>query len=96
MTGNLTSATLSTVDMMTRGWALMNADPERLQRTGALLAGFIVGGVAGAGATVELGDWSWILAVALAGAALAVPWTVTRNLGQVGQAVQGTRIAEVV
>jgi uncharacterized membrane protein YoaK (UPF0700 family) len=91
MTGNLTSATLSMVDMVTRGRALMSADPERLRTTGALLVGFIVGGVAGAGATVELGGWSWVLAVALAGTALAVPWhgTVTRHLGQAGEPAQG-------
>ena len=73
MTGNLTNATLSLLDSLSRSGPLAEGANERLKRTGKLLLGFFAGCVAGAAAVSLLGEWAWSLPVVLAGAAVWVP-----------------------
>jgi uncharacterized membrane protein YoaK (UPF0700 family) len=73
MTGNLTNATLSLLDSLSRSRPLAEGANERLKRTGKLLLGFFAGCVAGAAAVSLLGAWAWSLPVVLAGAAVWVP-----------------------
>lgn len=70
MTGNLTNAVLSAVDSFSRKQPLLANDPTRLRGSVDLLVGFFVGCVAAAAAVSHLGDWAWLLPVALAGAAV--------------------------
>jgi uncharacterized membrane protein YoaK (UPF0700 family) len=72
MTGNLTNATLSLMDTLSRSQPLTEDDNERLKKTLKLLVGFFAGCVAGAVAVSWLGDWSWLLPVVLAGVAVAL------------------------
>lgn len=68
MTGNLTNTALSLLDALSPGRPLMKVDAGRLRRTASLVVGFFVGCIAGAVGVSALGNWSWLLPVALAGA----------------------------
>ena len=72
MTGNLTNAQLSVLEMVWRSRPLMPADDGRMKRTLGLVVGFCGGCVAGAVAVLLLGDWAWALPVALAGLAFGL------------------------
>ena len=69
MTGNLTNAALSLLDTLSRSQPLTEDANERLKKTLKLVAGFFAGCIAGAAAVSWLGDWAWLPAVILAGAA---------------------------
>jgi uncharacterized membrane protein YoaK (UPF0700 family) len=69
MTGNLTNAVLSLMDLLSRRCA--PDDVRRLKRALHLLAGFLVGCTVAAAALSVLGDWAWSLPVAVSGVALA-------------------------
>src|SRR5262249_55735240 len=69
MTGNLTNAVLSLMDLLSR--RSRPDDALRLQRALHLLCGFLLGCIMSAAALSVLGDWAWSLPVAVAGAALA-------------------------
>src|SRR5437879_3825977 len=71
MTGNLTNAALSLLDTLSRSQPLTENANERLKRTLKLVIGFFAGCIAGAAAVSWLGDWAWLPAVVLAGAAHA-------------------------
>src|SRR5262249_34697879 len=72
MTGNLTNATLSLVELLSKRGSLRPADAERLKSSLRLLVGFLVGCLAAAAAVVVMADWAWSLPVALAALAIAV------------------------
>jgi uncharacterized membrane protein YoaK (UPF0700 family) len=72
MTGNLTNATLSLLDTLSRGQPLTKDANERLKNTLKLLVGFFAGCIAGAAAVSWLGDWAWLPVVILAGAAVVL------------------------
>jgi uncharacterized membrane protein YoaK (UPF0700 family) len=71
MTGNLTNAVLALMDRRSRT-PLMTGDDDRLKKSIYLLVGFLVGCVVAAAAIPLLGDWIWILPVALS--AVAIFW----------------------
>jgi uncharacterized membrane protein YoaK (UPF0700 family) len=77
MTGNLTNAVLSLMDLLSR--RCRPDDALRLKRSLQLLAGFLVGCIIAAAALAMLGDWAWSLPVAVAGVALA--WARPSNRG---------------
>jgi len=70
MTGNLTNATLSLIEMLFARRQRFEADAERLKSSLRLLVGFLVGCLLAAAAISFLADWAWSLPVVLA--ALAV------------------------
>jgi uncharacterized membrane protein YoaK (UPF0700 family) len=70
MTGNLTNAVLSLMDLLSKHRALLPVDAGRLKRSWHLLFGFLLGCVVGACAVSVLADWAWSFPVALSGAAL--------------------------
>lgn len=72
MTGNLTNAVLSLMDLLPRGRSIAAADAERLRRSLHLLLGFVVGCLVAAAAVSFLADWAWSLPVALAAIAVAL------------------------
>jgi len=72
MTGNLTNATLSLLDTLSRSQPLTPDANERLKKTLKLLVGFFAGCIAGAAAVSWLGDWAWLPAVMLAGVAVGM------------------------
>jgi uncharacterized membrane protein YoaK (UPF0700 family) len=72
MTGNLTNAVLSLMDMLSRGRPLIAVDAGRLKKSLHLLFGFLVGCVVAAAAVSTLGDWAWSFPVVLAAVAIAV------------------------
>jgi len=72
MTGNLTNAVLSLMDLLSRHQPLMAADSARLKGSLYLLIGFFGGCVVAAAAVWALGDWAWSFPVALAGVAVAL------------------------
>ena len=72
MTGNLTNAVLSLVDMLSRRQPSMAVDRQRLNGSLRLLAGFLVGCLVAAAAISMLGDWAWSVPTALAALAVAV------------------------
>jgi uncharacterized membrane protein YoaK (UPF0700 family) len=72
MTGNLTNAVLSLMDMLSGGRPLMAGDSGRLRRSLYLLFGFLAGCVVAAAAVSTLGDWAWSFPVVLAAVAIAV------------------------
>ena len=73
MTGHLSSFTLALSGFIA-GEASTEAARQRLRNPFFLLLGFFGGCAAGAGAVVSFGDWSWLLAVALAAiAVVSVP-----------------------
>jgi len=77
MTGNLTNAVLSLMDLLSR--RCRPDDELRLKRALQLLSGFLVGCLIAATALAVLGDWAWSLPVAVAGVALA--WARPSNRG---------------
>jgi uncharacterized membrane protein YoaK (UPF0700 family) len=58
MTGNLTNAVLSLIDLLSRRAPLLPDDARRLKRALQLLAGFLVGCIMAAWAVSVLGDWA--------------------------------------
>ena len=72
MTGNLTNAVLSLMDMLSRTQPLMASDAARLRGSLHLLIGFFGGCVVAAVAVSLLGDWAWAFPVALAGVAVTL------------------------
>jgi len=72
MTGNLTNATLSLLDTLSRSQPLTEDANERLKKTSKLVVGFFAGCIAGAAAVSWLGDWAWLPAVILAGVAVVL------------------------
>jgi uncharacterized membrane protein YoaK (UPF0700 family) len=71
MTGNLTNAVLSSMELLSRREPLLPDDARRLKRASQLLLGFLVGCIIAAVAVSQLGDWTWSLPVMVSGAALA-------------------------
>ena len=72
MTGNLTNAVLSLMEMLSPQQPLMTVDRGRLKRSLYLLIGFLVGCLVAAAAISMLGDWAWSIPTALAAVAIAV------------------------
>ena len=72
MTGNLTNATLSLMEVLSKRHWTSRVDAERLTESLRLLVGFLVGCVVAAVAVLFLADWAWLLPVALAALAIAV------------------------
>jgi uncharacterized membrane protein YoaK (UPF0700 family) len=72
MTGNLTNAVLSLMDLLSARHPLLPADADRLKRSLLLLLGFLLGCLVAAAAVSVSADWAWALPAALAAAALAV------------------------
>jgi uncharacterized membrane protein YoaK (UPF0700 family) len=73
MTGNLTNAVLSVMDLLSKGRRnLPLADVSRLKRSFYLLAGFLLGCVVAAVAVSTLRDWAWTLPVVLSAVAIAL------------------------
>jgi uncharacterized membrane protein YoaK (UPF0700 family) len=72
MTGNLTNAVLSLMEMLSPQQPLMPVDRGRLKSSLRLLIGFLVGCSVAAAALPVLGDWAWSIPTALAAFAIAV------------------------
>lgn len=72
MTGNLTHAVLSALDMRSRTQPLMAGDTERLTGSVHRLIGFCGGCVVAAAAVLLLADWAWLFPVALAALVVAL------------------------
>jgi uncharacterized membrane protein YoaK (UPF0700 family) len=72
MTGNLTNAILSLMEMLSKRRSLTAADAEQVKRSLRLLVGFLVGCLVAAAAVGFLADWAWSLPVALAALAIVV------------------------
>lgn len=79
MTGNLTKTTLSLLDTWWGREPQMENAREQLKKTLGLVVGFFGGCVVGAAAFSQLRDWSWLLPVVLAGAAIAL---IPRSISQ--------------
>jgi uncharacterized membrane protein YoaK (UPF0700 family) len=79
MTGNLTNAVLSVMDVLSSGRALMNVDTNRLKRSLLLLGGFLLGCAVSAIAISWLGDWAWSFPLVLSGVAIALPFGKTKT-----------------
>lgn len=73
MTGNLTNAVLSSLNAISRSQRSTANDIARLTSSLHLLIGFFAGCVAAAIAVTYVGDWAWLLSVALAGLAVVLP-----------------------
>src|SRR5262249_33667258 len=63
MTGNLTNAVLSSMDLLSR--RCPPDDARRLKNALYLLSGFLLGCIVSAVAVSALGDWAWSLPVAV-------------------------------
>jgi len=72
MTGNLTNAILSLIELLSKRRSFGLPDAARLKRSLRLLVGFLVGCLVAAVAVSVLADWAWALPVALAGLAIVV------------------------
>lgn len=72
MTGNLTNAVLSLMEMLSPQRPLMPVDRGRLKSSLRLLIGFLVGCIVAAAAISVLGDWAWSIPTVLAAFAIAV------------------------
>src|SRR5262249_6946944 len=72
MTGNLTNAILSLMELLSKRRSFGLPDAARLKRSLRLLVGFLVGCLVAAVAVSVLADWAWALPVALAGLAIVV------------------------
>jgi len=72
MTGNLTNAVLSFLDLVQPGRALMETDVARFRKATTLLVGFCVGCTLGAVAFLLVKGWSWTLPVVLSGGVVAL------------------------
>lgn len=66
MTGNLTNAVLSAMDLLAAGNRLLPHDSTPLNHSLHRLLSFILGCVVAAGAVSLMGDWAWSLPAALA------------------------------
>lgn len=72
MTGNLTNATLTVMEIWSKRSSFMAGDAERLTGSLVLLAGFLIGCLVAAAAVLVLADWAWLLPLALAAVAIAL------------------------
>jgi uncharacterized membrane protein YoaK (UPF0700 family) len=72
MTGNLTNAALSLLDTLSRSLPLTPDADKHQRKTLKLVVGFFAGCIAGAASVSWLGDWAWLSAVILAGAAVVL------------------------
>lgn len=72
MTGNLTNATLTMMEILSKRGSIMAADAKRLRGSLILLAGFLIGCLVAAAAVSVLADWAWSLPLALAALAIAL------------------------
>ena len=72
MTGNLTNATLSLMELLSKHGQLTPADAQRLKESLRLLAGFLLGCLVAAAAVSLLADWAWSLPVMLAALAIVL------------------------
>ena len=72
MTGNVTNAVLSLLDVLVPGDQPTDDARDRLGRTLLLIGGFLVGCVIGAAGVSLLGSWAWALPVILAAMAIAL------------------------
>jgi len=72
MTGNLTNAVLSAMDLLAARNRLLPRDSTPLHHSLYRLLSFILGCFVAAGAVLLMGDWAWSLPAALAGLAVAV------------------------
>jgi uncharacterized membrane protein YoaK (UPF0700 family) len=72
MTGNLTNAVLSLMELIPPRQPLMAVDRERLKSSLRLLVGFLVGCLVAAVALPILGDWVWSIPTALAAFSIAL------------------------
>jgi uncharacterized membrane protein YoaK (UPF0700 family) len=72
MTGNLTNATLTVMEILSKRGSIMAADARRLTGSLALLAGFLIGCLVAAAAVSVLADWAWSLPLALAAVAVVL------------------------
>jgi uncharacterized membrane protein YoaK (UPF0700 family) len=72
MTGNLTNAILSLMDLLPKGGSIGASDAERLRRSLHLLLGFVVGCLVAGAAVSFMADWAWSLPVALAAIAITL------------------------
>jgi uncharacterized membrane protein YoaK (UPF0700 family) len=95
MTGNLTNTLLSLLDSLSERRALLPVDAGRLQRSLHLLAGFLGGCVVAAYAVSVLGDWAWVLPVALSGVALVCFHPVECTAQCKGSAIPTIKTKEV-
>src|SRR5215467_4656030 len=66
MTGNLTNATLSVMEILSTRGSFTSLDARRLTGSLNLLAGFLIGCLVAAAAVSVLADWAWSLPLALA------------------------------
>jgi len=71
MTVNLTNTVLALMDSLSEHRPLRPVDAGRLKRSLHLPIGFLFGCVVAAYAVLVLGDWAWILPVALSAGAFA-------------------------
>src|SRR5215467_5314562 len=72
MTGNLTNAVLSLMELTSPRRPLMPVDRERLKSSLRLLIGFLVGCVVAAAAISVLRDWAWSIPTVLAALAIVL------------------------
>ena len=72
MTGNLTNATLTVMEILCRRGSVMAADAKRMTGSLILLAGFLVGCLVAAAVVSVMADWAWSLPLALAAMAIAL------------------------
>jgi uncharacterized membrane protein YoaK (UPF0700 family) len=79
MTGNLTNAVLSFLDLVQPGRALMQSDTARFKKATTLLVGFSAGCTCGALAFLLLKNWSWTLPVVASAAAVMLVHVPERN-----------------
>src|SRR5215831_3676293 len=70
MTGNLTNAVLSLMDVVRNRHSLTGTELTRLKSSLRLLVGFLVGCLVAAAAVTVMADWAWALPVALAALAI--------------------------
>ena len=72
MTGNLTNAVLSLMEVVRKRHSLTGTELTRLKSSLRLLVGFLVGCLVAAAAVAVMADWAWALPVALAALAIAI------------------------
>jgi uncharacterized membrane protein YoaK (UPF0700 family) len=72
MTGNLTNATLTIMEIFSKRGSLDPTDAKRLTCSLLLLVGFLIGCLIAAAAVSVLADWAWSLPLALAAVAIAL------------------------
>ena len=72
MTGNLTNAVLSLMQLSKSRGALNDDNADHLRQSLRLLVGFLVGCLVAAVAVCFLNDWAWFLPAALAALAIAI------------------------